>query len=169
MPYPDRLIARHLDRRLFNKPGDIVADYYKEVGQKFSRQNLIHNFTSIGNSASLHYVPEHTRDGRDNQFSVESFDDFYELCGGEIINNPDASTMKIGEVYLVRSSAVPYFKVHYIVITGEPIMKEAGLRPQDVVIPSTSKILDDIEGDVVLMKLDYTTTKLFHQFHNLKF
>lgn len=77
-----------------------------------------------------------------------------------------------GTVLLVRSSNVPDLGDHYIVVTGEPIMKEHGLRPQTLTIgaPGTETILNQFkqeDGVTVLLLKKYAQAKfLLH--HNIR-
>lgn len=165
---PDSTIVRPVRMDLIEK-GTFVSDYtMKNPNHKFQRQTLIHNFKSVGFSASLHYLPEHTRDGRDNKFEVEGFDEKIKLTTSDVerVTGQQALYSQIGDVILVRSSNVPYFGDHYIVITGHPVMKPHGLRPQDVAIPSTnSQLLDKYNGELVLLKLKDAAKKEFYDFH----
>lgn len=43
--------------------------FVQDIGQ-VTRSALIHNFTARERSWSLHYLPEHVRDGRNNRFTV---------------------------------------------------------------------------------------------------
>lgn len=138
----------------------------------FKRQSYIHNFESIGPSASLHYIPEHTRDGRDNTFKVENFEDVFPLKESDVtrITAKEGLYSRIGDVILVRSTNVPYFGDHFIVITGKPVMKDHGLRPEDVAIPAlqNNHLLNqyDInETGLVLLRLNGIAREEFLEFH----
>lgn len=153
----------------------VFASAYTKNNPKnaFKRQTLIHNFKSIGQSASLHYLPEHTRDGRDNGFVVERFDDVFHPTTKDVIRIASHQAMyaRKGDVILVRSTNVPEYGDHYIVITGHPIVKPHGLRPQEVAIAApTNTLLDRYEPimGLTLLKLDERATKAFHAFHNIK-
>lgn len=139
---------------------------------KWKRENVIHNFVSVGESVSLHFLPEHTRDGRDNTFQVEYFEDSFTFGSKsfERISAQEGMYSRIGDVILVRSSNVPELKDHYIVITGHPVMKEHGMRPQDVAIdaPHASYILDECEDNgLILLKLKPEVKALFLAFHGI--
>lgn len=153
-------------------PGTFVDTYTHPGRYYFKRQALIHNFVSIGYSASLHYLAEHTRDGRDNGFTVQRFEDYYKLAYIDVdrITRDEAFTAEVGTVILVRSSNVPEYGDHYIVITGGPIMKPHGLRPQDRVIsaPGTSELLDMYNNqELVLLKLNPRAQESFLNFHDI--
>lgn len=153
--------------------GTFVSMYApNNSAQHFKRQNLIHNFTAVGDSASLHFLPEHTRDGRDNRFEVEYFEDTYDLREKLVrISTVDGMYAQKGDVILVRSSNVPEFGDHYIVITGHPVMKLWGLRPQDVAFDSpNNKILKSypVTEKLVLLKLNKEAQEAFHEFHGIK-
>lgn len=130
------------------KDGTFLSLYTtpKEVDD---REAYIHNFTSIGESVSAHYVPEYTRDGMGNAFDVQYFEDYYKLKPSDVeeSNSYNAMYSRIGDVYLVRSQNVPDYGDHYIIITGAPTMKEHGLRPEDIAIqaPHAAGVLDSFE------------------------
>lgn len=139
------------------------------------RGNLIHNFVSIGQSASLHFVPEHTRDGRDNGFTVHHFEDHHKLTVDDVtrITSKDGLYQRKGEVIMVRSSNVPEYGDHFIVITGHPVEKEHGLRPQEISIQASSNgisILDlyDMEMGLTLLKLKPEARDKFLEFHDIQ-
>lgn len=155
--------------------GIFASSYTKKEGQHFARQALIHNFKSIGNSASLHYLPEHTRDGRDNKFNVEYFEDEVILYPGNLtrITAREGMFARPGDVLLVRSNNVPDYGDHFIAITGHPVMKEHGLRPQDHSIQASPNItfnpFDNYPGEqFVLLKLSDKTAKQFIDFHQIQ-
>lgn len=141
---------------------------------KFKRQTLIHNFTSVGFSATLHYLPEHTRDGRDNRFEVEFFEDWYKINDNDVtrINSKEGMYLQKGDVVLVRSTNVPEYGDHYIVVTGSPVLKDHGLRPQDVALyaPNTKEFLDqyELETGLVLLKFNNNAKESFLEFHDIK-
>lgn len=143
---------------------------------RYARQTLIHNFIALETTSTLHFLPEHTRDGRDNRFEVEYFEDVHHLSPTELTpySAQDAFYSRKGDVYLVRSSNVPEYGDHYIVITGAPVMKEHGLRPQDIAIqaPHASSLLshyNDAYRGLLLLKLNKETAKRFHEFHGITF
>lgn len=152
--------------------GVFVSDYaYPKEGDK--RQTLIHNFTSIGNSVSMHYLPEYTRDGRDNTYNVLHFSDVEKNIEVERITSQDGMYLQPGNVVLVRSTNVPEYGDHYIVVTGPPIVKQHGLRVQDVSIiasPKDSEFLDtfEVKTGLILLKLKPESAKNFRDFHGIK-
>lgn len=156
-------------------PGEaFVSEYSFTKKDMPERSTLVHSFTSIGFSATLHYLPEHTRDGRDNAFKPEYFEDIYPLTNVDVnrITSKEGLYLKKGEVVLVRSENVPEYVDHYIVITGHPVVKEHGLRPQDVAIhaPGGYKLLDqyDMNMGLTLLKLSPEATEQFLDFHDIK-
>lgn len=153
---------------------EIVGEgtFVSQFSDKPERTTLIHNFTSIGFSASLHFLPEHTRDGRDNRFEVEEFNNLSKEDVRQITAH-EGLYMQIGDVALVRSTNVPEYGDHFIVITGHPVVKEHGLRPQDIEIQASaemSKLLDCFEQKMglTLLKLSSEAATEFKQFHNIK-
>lgn len=140
---------------------------------KFPRQALIHNFLALETTSTLHFLPEHTRDARDNAFQAEYFEDVYHIGPSDVvpISGKEAMYLTKGSVALVRSANVPDYGDHYIVITGHPVMKPHGLRPQDVAIQAPHADVLDLYGEtfngLTILKLDYNTTKRFHEFHGI--
>lgn len=147
----------------FNKPNPELPE----------RSHYVHSFTSIGYSATLHYIPEHTRDGRDNSFKVEYFDDHFQFHNEDLIriDSKQGMYLRPGSVVMVRSENVPEYGDHYIVITGKPVMKQHGLRPADFAIESpTNKILDKyhLNNGLILLHLQDEAQAAFHEFHNIQ-
>lgn len=165
-------IARPIETKIYEGFTNIAAQYTRK--QYHERAALVHNFTSIGYSQSLHFVPEHTRDGRDNGFEVERFDRYFEFndCDFKRLNAQQGlEQLHIGDVALVRSENVPEYGDHFIVITGKPILKHHGLRPQDIAIHAPYvdwlfKQYKPIMG-LTLLKLDGKATRAFHEFHGI--
>lgn len=159
---------------LYTDQSLIASKYTKSnPNNSFKRQALIHNFTSYGYSASLHYVPEHTRDGRDNRFKVKWFDDVFNPKKEDFtqISSKDGMYLRKGDVCLVDSQNVPEYGQHYIVITGAPVKKAHGLRPQDVaMVAPTSKVLNEFEfhNGLKLLKLNKDLRDNFLKYHNIE-
>ncbi len=149
-------------------PGQIISSFVPPTGDH-KRLSTIHNFVAHTAAATLHYLPEHTRDGRDNMFFVERFG-LGELEVDQITSDAGIR-MQPGDVALVRSANVPDYGDHYIVITGPVIMKDHGLRPQDVAIaaPEQKALLDQFtpQRGLTLLKLSPVTAKRFLDFHGI--
>lgn len=155
------------------KQGVFVSNFNKQNPKaRFKREALIHNFTSIGYSASMHYLPEHTRDSRDNKFAVQRFDDVYNLTKADVkrISPQEGYYMRKGEVALARSINVPDYGDHYIIITGHPVMKEHGMRPQEVSIHAPYSLLSEYpeNEEFVLLQLSPAARDAFHDFHGIR-
>ena len=156
-------------------PGVFVSGYVPHNDEDmYKRQTLIHNFIAVEPSISLHYLPEHTRDGRDNTFTVHHYTRYLCLDNTEVerISSKDGMYLKPGEVLLVRSTNVPEYGDHFVVVTGPPIMKEHGLRIQDVSIEASandSKFLDTLEMEtgLILLKLIPATRDAFLEHHGI--
>lgn len=165
-----RLVRSDLARK-----GTLVSDY-AAPDERGKRMGLIHNFIAVEPSASLHYVAEHTRDGRDNGFEVEHFNYNNPITSDDVlqIDGNEGRRMQIGDIALVRSANVPQYGDHYIVVTGRPVVKDHGLRPQDVAIqapPSIAALLDQYQsttGGLVLLKLKPAMAAAFRAFHGIK-
>lgn len=169
---PKNRIVRPVRTDIYDKPGTIASMYTANNGDQ--RSALVHNFTSIGYSGTLHYLPEHTRDGRDNGYRVEYFEKYYALQETDFTQlkaQEGLEQLRIGDVALVRSQNVPEYGDHFIVITGKPILKEHGLRPQDFAIhaPYASYVLDKYDPimGLRLLKLNDKAKAAFHEFHGI--
>lgn len=164
---PNKIARPH--KSYIQKKGEIVTTYTKPGTHKMHvRESFIHNFVALEPTTTLHYVPEHTRDGRDNEFSVEYFD----VNPKELkqVNGHDAMYSRVGDVILVRSQNVPEYGDHYIIIVGRPVQKEHGLRPKDVSVlagPQGTAILDQYSpmNGLTLLKLSDEEKKRFLEFH----
>lgn len=156
--------------------GVFVSEHNKANSKhKYKRQTLIHNFRSIGATTSLHYLPEHTRDGRDNGFIVERFGDvrnIYKDYVKQLSTEQALEQLQIGDVAIVRSANVPELGDHYVVIVGDKVMKANGLRQQDKSIdaPDAKGVLDAFEpiNGLTLLKLKKELRKEFLEFHGIK-
>lgn len=153
-------------------PGTFASIY--SMPQQYSRMNLVHNFTAIEPTATLHYLPEHTRDGYDNKFGVLHFDDFFDLAPEDVerLTSRQGMYMQPGDVALVRSDNVPEYGDHYIVVTGPPVKKEHGMRIQDVAIHVPfSKLLNSRiyvpNMGLTLLRLKPRAREIFLDFHNI--
>lgn len=157
--------------------GDAFVSKYAPHNEMnyYARQTLVHNFEAIGKSNStLHYLPEHTRDGRDNGFTVEHWSAKAVLKPHEFtrVTSQEAFYSQKGEVILVRSINVPDYGDHFIVITGHAVMKPHGLRPQDWAIMASTNdtvVLDTFEPEMglVLLKLSDKAAESFRNFHGI--
>lgn len=154
-------------------PGVFISDYVPEnPNNKWSRQTLVHSFNVLEPSTSLHYLPEYNRDGRDNQFSVKHFSDENTITVDDVerITSKDGMYLRPGDVVLVRSTNVPEYGDHFIVVLGPPVMKEHGLRVQDWSIMATDRdtaLLDQFEMKMglTLLKLKPEMKEKFLKFH----
>lgn len=170
----DNGIVRPFSTTIYEGPQTMFSQYANpDPTHKYKHQVVVHSFTSIGNSETLHYLPEHTRDGRDNGFRVEHFDDVYTLTEADVrpLTPQQGLSLQPGDVALVRSKNVPEYGVHYIVITGRPVLKLHGLRPQDVAIaaPNNQLIKNWNEDEpLTLLKLDQLSKAAFLEFHGIK-
>lgn len=168
-------VARIVETKIVT-PGTIASMYTKQSldpAMANERHALIHNFVSIGQSQSLHFVPEHTRDGRDNYYAVEWFQDEYDLTGKvERITSQQGLRLQVGDVALVRSTNVPDYGDHFIIITGHPVIKEHGLRPQDLAASDGARktILDQYQPQhgLTLLKLNPEAAEAYREFHGIQ-
>lgn len=165
-------IVRFVETKIV-EVGTFVSEYIPKTND-IVRGELIHNFTALEPSHTLHYLSEHSRNGKDNGFSVQMFEQEYNLDNQDVkqISTMDAIYAPNGTVILVRSTNVPEYSDHYIVITGPPIMKHNGLRPQEFAIgaPNASTLLDQYEPHtgVILLRLTSHAAEAFLDFHSIK-
>lgn len=147
------------------------ASQYNGTSQ-IEREHLVHSFTSVGQSATLHYLPEHIRNGVHNGFEAEYFEEYYNLTGDVTrITAQEGMYLRPGDVCLVRSENVPEYGDHYIIVTGPPEEKEHGMRPADIAIPAPyDKVLRGYKSrnGLVLLKLSAEAAKDFLRFHSYK-
>lgn len=151
-------------------PGVFVSDYAPATDHVNKRRTLVHNFEALEPSNTLHYLPEHTRDGMDNTFTLEQWS---ELSSSDVtqISSKDGLGLKTGSVVLVRSLNVPEYGDHFIIITGPPVTKEHGIRPQDISIMASSQHTEILNKfpltmGLTLLKLSDEAAQKFHEFHN---
>lgn len=194
---PASKTVRLVKTEIVKRSGPFVSTYEEQPeGNTFERPLMIHNFEALEESHSLHFIPEHSLDGMGNGFTPEYFEDVHSLQIAHMteITALQGMYMPIGSVILVRSINVPDYGDHFIVITGKPVVKEHGLRPQDHVIqaPNAARILNPyttpsayagnptyesvwsqiqtpglIGRDLVLLLLNEAQTKNFYQFHDI--
>lgn len=157
-------------------PGTFVTAFEEPVpGNPFERPLMIHNFIAVEPTQSLHFLPEHSRDGKDNGFTVEYFEDVHHLDIKDLepSNTTDAYYAPVGTVFLVRSINVPEYGDHFIVIVGPPVQKPHGMRPQDHVYPAphAARLLDQWDWQknmgLSLLKLRPQAQKNFLSFHDI--
>lgn len=169
-----------------NTPGIFYSEYVRYTGQAI-RSALIHNFKADQFSMSLHYLPEHVRDGNANRFKVVNtkksgklpyylktlmYKDFKlnkkdvnRVSKSDVLNN-----FKIGDVYLVRSENVAFLGDHYVIITGDIVQKPHGFRPRDlsILVPYGVKTpLDDYDDfdPMIVLKLSEEKAKEFRELY----
>lgn len=167
----DKIVRNHSMQTA--KPGVFVSEYTPHNEDNMhDRQTLVHNFKAIGRSNTLHFLPEHTRDGRDNRFKLETWN---ELDGFDVRSVTAAHVnigAKIGDIFLVRSHNVPEYGDHFIVITGPLVNKTHGRRRQDVQINASendTKVLNAFlpKKGVTILELDAKSRESFLEFHDI--
>lgn len=88
------------------------------------------------------------------------------------IDAKQALYMQVGDVALVRSKNVKSLGDHYIVVTGRPIEKPHGLRPQTIEIPAIGETPLSNYGDhemLVILKMNNDAKQKFFNNHNICF
>lgn len=177
------------------QPGIFYEEFVQNVGDD-PRSSVIHNFRAIGEgvTASLHYLPEHVRDGNANRFNVVNtpesaqIPDYintiphrpgFKLDEGEYKEVEPSDVLdkvakeQYGTVYLVRSDNVSFLGVHYVIITGSMTQKIHGFRPQDKTIlvprdeitPFNNNIIYD--KTVRILELSSEAQKRFYKHYGL--
>jgi len=167
----DDYTARPQGMKLHTGLSNIVKAFNAPMNSTHPRPHLIHNFVSLGPSVSVHYVPEHTRDGRDNTFKVEWFEQNYDLKGHVTrLTTEQALLLQPGAVALVRSGRAKEYKDHFIVIKPGVVSQPYGVRQNHDIIPTSGHvdILDyyNDQGFVFLL-LDAHATNAFMEFHDM--
>ena len=167
-------IARPVKSTMFTGH-QILVSKFNPPSPHGQRIGLIHNFTVIEPSASLHFVPEHTRDGRDNKVHVERFGEIFTVSATQLeqVGKDEAVNCPVGTVFLIRSKNVEAYGDHWMVIAGPKILKDHGLRPMDWSIhaPEMSSMLDDYkpsEMGLIALRLKHAAAEEFLQFHGLR-
>lgn len=156
-------------------PGVFISDFVQEkFEEKGERNVLVHSFNVVEPSTSLHYLPEYNRDGRDNTFTVRHFSDENPITVNDVtqITSQDGMYLQPGEIVLVRSTNVPEYADHFIVILGPPVQKEHGLRVQDWAIMASeqdTQLLDSVpmKMGLTLLKLTPEMRDKFLSFHDI--
>ncbi len=171
------------------EPGIFYREYVQDHGQE-KRSALIHNFRARRQSISMHYLPEHVRDGNANRFRVvnnaesapvPSYIKQAEFRPGLKLAESDVRRVtkeevlkefKVGDVYLVRSENVAFLGPHFVVITGGMVEKPHGKRPQDLtfLVPDGEKTpLDNYDWteSLVVLKLEESAKKAFYEHYEL--
>lgn len=173
------------------EPGIFYSEFKRERGQE-KRSEVIHNFVARQLTYSLHYLPEHVRNGVENMFSVVNTPESgalpawtqtlpyrpgFEVTADEVTRATPASLAKnleVGDTFLVRSKSVPFLGPHFAVITStEFVEKPHGLRPQDVSIPLPHTLatpLDNfgVQDTLVLLKLNDAARDRLHEHYGIR-
>lgn len=137
------------------------------------RSHGIHSFNPLENSSSLHFVPEHPRDGVDNTFQVEHFEIVWHLNSGDfdrLLTDDEIRELKVGDVVLTRNMYGSDLGDHYTVITGPPILATWGVRKLTGVTIQAPKasflnFFQDLEK--VNLQLNPEMARRFRQFHGI--
>lgn len=171
-------------------PGIFYTEFVRDVGQA-RRSALVHNFRARMPSKSLHYLPEHVRDGDSNRFKVvnrpesgalpsyietKAYNPGFKIEKSDVKRVTKEEVMqgfKVGDVYLVRSENVAFIGDHYVLITGGLIEKPHGVRPGDITfqIPENEPTpLDehDISETLVAYKLSDDARRRFYEHQNVE-
>lgn len=163
---PHSQTVRLIRSELVASPGAFVTKYEElPTSNRFARPLMIHNFTALEASHSLHFLGEHSLDGMGNEFYPEYFEDVAGLEHNDLtpLSPSTAIYLPIGSVVLVRSANVPDYGDHYIVITGRATLKPHGLRPEEEVIhaPHAASLLDFYTDRGTYKKAVYASTDVW--------
>lgn len=171
-------VVRPVSTTIHDAPEVLVSSYVEEDNEP--RIGFVHSFTALEPTDTIHFLPEHTRDNRDNAVNVEYYDGVSLSNVYVRLNVAQAlKSLKVGDVALVRSKRVAELGDHWIVITGGLEKKYLGAhddvangyRPADIhwAAPNMSALLDKFEPDgygMVMLKLNDPTR--FYEFHDIK-
>lgn len=170
-------LYRHVGNRLVRPLRSIVQEFPDILASDFvadvpgqPRIGYVHSFTALTPVDTIHFLPEHTRDSRDNSVTIEYYNGANEEFERLDIAHAVHAT-KPGDVALVRSNRVSEIGDHWVIITGGLVKKPHGWRPEDAHFeaPNMSPVLDKHEADsygMVFLKLKDPTA--FYEFHGIK-
>ncbi len=140
-------------------PGMVTNEFISSKSQK--RKFFIHNYEVVKPSTSLHFISEFNRDGRDNTFEVEYFEDLYLIDDSTPVARKDIANLSPGSVLAVRCEGAKEFRNHYIVMDGT----------EHYTIMSNSPFLDNMAKENPDMDLYFVLSdknqQLFHEFHGI--
>jgi hypothetical protein len=152
------------------KAGDVLVSDYIAPDNSQERIGYVHSFTALTPVDTLHFLPEHTRDSRDNAVRIEHY-----AAEGEAFTRLDIGhavhATKPGDVALVRSSKVGNLGDHWVIITGDKVKKPHGWRPEDTHFAAAKElgaVLDAYQPDdygMIFLKLN--DPKKFYEFHGI--
>lgn len=167
----EKMIVRPVETKVF-AAGDVMSQEYFMPHESLSHGAIVHSVESVGFSTCVHYINQHPTDGTQNVFTPMYFDDVWEYENQDLIriSSKEAMYLRKGSVILVRSQNIPEYGDHYMIVTGAPIMKNHGLRPQEFSIEApTNKVLSKYEPvhGLILLELQEEAREAFHQFHGI--
>lgn len=150
----------------------ILSDSYTDENPTSKFPALIHSVEVLEEATTLHLIPAHTRDGRGNMnYVVEHFDDHYfvDESNTTLVSIDEFMQAQPEEVYLVCPEAVPYLGAHFFVVTGGPVMKPHGLRPDGYAIGTPFNGLLDRQprGELFIFRLEERLRRVFMSFHGI--
>jgi hypothetical protein len=135
-------------------PGMVTDEFIPDKTEE--RKFFIHNYEVIEQSTSLHILSEFNRDGRDNTFKVEYFEDLFTI-EPRSIKRSDIAKLPVGSVVAVRSSNAPEYGDHYIVMN----------KDSHLIIKSNIKAFGKSTAKDIFFLLNSTDQHHFHIFHNI--
>lgn len=155
------------------EPGVFASRFLESPANGPKRANLLHAFKALTPSVTVHFLPEHVRDARDNRVEVQHFGGWYGLRPDDaqrLTPSQAMASLRVGDVALVRSRNVEDYGDHYIVITGPVVSKPHGNRHEEVAIeaPDMAEVLDEMPDQrFILLKLKPEAQNAFLQFHGI--
>ena len=181
--------ARYVATISQTEPGVFYSNYRRDVGQEH-RMEVIHGFRAREFTITLHYLPEHVRDGNGNGIKVVNTPESGALPGyiktqpykpGLQIGDNDLTRVskqeileqfQVGDVYLIRSQNVSFLGDHFVVITGGLVDKPHGRRPEDlsILVPhGVTTPLDQYKGneEVIALKLNDQARIRFYEHYEI--
>jgi hypothetical protein len=143
-----------------------------DVEQNSQEQlKLVHEVLPLTQALTLHFAEKRNNGHLD--FFPQFFEEERNLWKNDVIkiSTKEAMYLQPGDVTIVRSKNVSELGDHYIVVTGPPILKAHGIRPQNISIPMNSPGLLDYFDDndkIVMLKLRPEKAMEFLEYHKLE-
>lgn len=115
---------------------------------------------------SIHYLPEHVRNGDANKFTpFFSLENFTPQQTDIRASSPSGVMLSdVGAVFLVRSPRLPDIGEHYILITGGQVQTPRGMRREDIVyLPAGAESVLEDTGELQIYEVHGEARKEFYE------
>ena len=141
-------------------PG-IVSEAFSKSKKK-ERKYFIHNYDVKEQSTSLHFLSEFNRDGRDNTYAVQYFEDLYPIGDSLPVPRKKIALLNPGTVLAVRCANAADFGDHYIVMDGGD--QHYTIKSKSPFLENTARENEDMD---LFFVLSPRNQELFHEFHGI--